>query len=227
VTHERKLISQLRLAALPVIVIVAVLVAWKLGYFELERRQRLFDTVQRVRVLPGIEAVYVVAYALAITICLPAAVATLLGGAIFGMWFGALLAWLGSLAGTVLAHFLARSVARAPARRLFGEHRLLRQLKDHDDVFALLRLRVLPVAPFAVLDYVAGVAGVSLPRLLLATMIGVIPSVVAYTYVGAELLRGIVSKSEASHRALSIAGAVTLLMLLLSVAPRLWQKKRN
>lgn len=226
-THERKLISQLRLAALPVIVIVAVLVAWKLGYFELERRQRLFDTVQRVRVLPGIEAVYVVAYALAITICLPAAVATVLGGAIFGAWFGALLAWLGSLAGTVLAHFLARSVARAPARRLFGEHRLLRQLKDHDDVFALLRLRVLPVAPFAVLDYVAGVAGVSLPRLLLATMIGVIPSVVAYTYVGAELLRGIVSKSEASHRALSIAGAVTLLMLLLSVAPRLWQKKRN
>lgn len=225
--REKKLISQLRVAALPVVVIVAVLVAWKLGYFELDRRQRLYDTVQRLRVLPGIEVVYVAAYALAVAICLPAAVATLLGGAIFGAWIGALLAWLGAVAGTVLAHLLARSVARAPLKRLFGEHRLLRQLKDHDDVVALLRLRILPVAPFAVLDYVAGVAGVSLSRLLLATMLGVIPSVVAYTYVGAELLRGIVSKSEASHRALWIAGGVTVLMLLLSVAPRLWQKVRD
>jgi uncharacterized membrane protein YdjX (TVP38/TMEM64 family) len=227
VTREGKLISQLRVAALPVVVVAAILVAWKLGYFELDRRQRLFDTVQRLRVLPGIEVIYVAAYALAVTICLPAAVATLLGGAIFGTWIGALLAWLGALAGTVVAHLLARYVARAPLKRLFGEHRLLRQLKQHDDVMALLRLRVLPVAPFAVLDYVAGVAGVSLPRLMLATMIGVIPSVVAYTYVGAELLRGIVAKREASHRALLVAGAVTALMLLISVAPRLWHKMRD
>lgn len=226
-TLERKLISQLRVAALPVVAIVAVLVAWKLGYFELEHRQRLFDTVQRLRVLPGVEVAYVAAYAIAITLCLPAAVATLLGGAIFGAWIGALLAWLGSLAGTVLAHFFARTVARAPARRLFGEHRLLRLLKNNDGVLALLRLRVLPLAPFGVLDYVAGIAGVSLPRLLLATMIGVIPSVVAYTYVGAELLRAIVAKREASHRALWIAGGVTLLMLLVSVAPRLWHKMRD
>jgi uncharacterized membrane protein YdjX (TVP38/TMEM64 family) len=216
-----------RLAALPVLVLVAVLVAWKLGYFELDRRRQLFETVQRLRVVPWIGTLYVLAYAVAVMVGLPAAIATIVGGAIFGMWFGALNAWLGALVGTALAHWLAHSVARKPLRRLFGEHRLLRELKDHDDVLALFRLRVIPVGTLGVLPYVAGIAGVSLQRLLVASALGLLPSAVAYAYVGRELLRGMVSPSDASRRALLIAGAVTVVMLLLSVVPRVVQKLRK
>jgi uncharacterized membrane protein YdjX (TVP38/TMEM64 family) len=227
VTHERRWISRLRVSVLPVVVVASLVVAWRLGYFDLERRQHLVGVVEHIRQWPWAETAYVIAYALAISLCLPAAVATIIGGAVFGAWKGALFAWLGALVGTVLAHYLARTIARGPVKRLFGEHRYLRELKNRDSVLALFRLRLLPVAPFAVLDYVAGVAGVSLRRLLLATMIGMIPSVVAYTYVGAELLKGIISGGEASHRAFWIAGAVTIAMLALSVVPGLLQKLRE
>ena len=217
----------LRLAIVPAVVVVAVFAAWKLGYFDLDKRRQLAETVAHVKGMPGAEVVYILAFAVAIAMVLPAWIAALVGGALFGTWKGALLAWLGALAGTIGTHLLARHVARAPMKKVFGEHRLLRVLREHDDVMELLRLRIMPVAPFAVLDYVAGVAGVSLRRLLLATMLGVVPSVIAYTYVGSELIRGMVTQSQASHRALWIAGAVTVGMLIISVVPGLLRWMRD
>lgn len=227
VPRPRKLVPILRLAVVPVLVAIALIAAWKLGYFRLDRTRQLLEAVRRIHDIPGSEALYVLAFAVAIALLLPAWIATLLGGAVFGFLEGAALAMAGALAGTVLAHLLARYVAKVPMRRLFGEHRLLKQLREHDSVMALLRLRILPVAPFAVLDYVAGVAGVSLRRLFLATMIGVIPSIIAYSYVGSELVRGIVTSSQGSRRALWIAAGVTVAMLLVSVMPGLIRRLRH
>jgi uncharacterized membrane protein YdjX (TVP38/TMEM64 family) len=223
----QKRFQVLRLAMLPAIVVVALLLAWKLGYFELDRRRELIGAVERVRGVPWSETAYLIACAVAITLCLPANIVTVLGGAIFGPWMGALLAWGASMIATVLAHVLARRLARAPLQKLFGEHRLLKRLKDNDGVGELFRLRIIPVAPFAVLDYVAGIAAVSLPRLLVATAIGVLPSVAAYAYVGSELLQGMVSQSDAARRALWMAGFVTLAMLTISVVPGLVRRIRD
>lgn len=217
----------MRLAIIPAIVIVALLIAWRTGYFEMDRRQSLLDTVQRLRLQDGIQIWFVLTYAVLITLSVPASVATLLGGAIFGSWKGALLAWIASLLGTVLAHWLSRSIARKPIQRLFGHHKLLRQMKDNDGVMTLFRLRIIPVAPFAVLGYIAGIAGVSLRRLLVATALAVIPSVTAYSYLGAELITGMTSPDDASKRALWIAGAVTVAMLLASILPGIVQRLRD
>lgn len=223
----KKLLSLVRLAIIPAIVIVALLIAWRTGYFEMDRRQSLLDTVQRLRLQDGIQIWFVLTYAVLITLSVPATVATLLGGAIFGSWKGALLAWIASLLGTVLAHWLSRSIARKPIQRLFGHHKLLRQLKDNDGVMNLFRLRIIPVAPFAVLGYIAGIAGVSLRRLLVATALAVIPSVAAYSYLGAELITGMTSPDDVSKRALWIAGAVTVAMLLASILPGIVQRLRD
>lgn len=219
--------AAIRLAAIPAILIVAVLIAWKLGYFELDRRRQFVETVQQWRLTPFVEPLFLGAYALAVVICLPVAVMTLLGGAIFGPLVGAIMSGVGALLGTIFVHFLTRSIALAPSRRLFGRHRLIAQLKGHDDVLTLFRLRVLPVAPFGVFGYVAGLAGVSLRRLLLASAIGVIPSVTAYSFVGAQLLSGLVSEGEATRRGLWIAAAVTTFMVLLSLAPALVRRWRG
>jgi uncharacterized membrane protein YdjX (TVP38/TMEM64 family) len=111
--------------------------------------------------------------------------------------------------------------------RLFGEHRLLRQLRERSGILALVRLRIMPVAPFAVLDYVAGIAGVSLRRLFIATTVGVLPSVLAYAYVGAQLVRGMEAGSAASRDAFLIAGVISAAMLLLSALPPLlsWMRE--
>jgi uncharacterized membrane protein YdjX (TVP38/TMEM64 family) len=85
----------------------------------------------------------------------------------------------------------------------------------------------MPVAPFAVLAYVAGLAGVSMRRLLAATLLGALPTSIAYAFVGAALLEGLVSPSDGSKRALWIAGSITVVMLLLSLAPMIARRLRG
>jgi uncharacterized membrane protein YdjX (TVP38/TMEM64 family) len=112
-------------------------------------------------------------------------------------------------------------------RRFLGKHHLLGRIRNRSDFVTLLRLRVLPVAPFAVLDYVAGLAGVSIKALLLATALGILPSVTIYTYVGGELATGLGETGVARFRSLWIAGALTLLMVLLSIAPAVFRRFRK
>jgi uncharacterized membrane protein YdjX (TVP38/TMEM64 family) len=226
-TARNRRVAILRLVAFAALIAATLLIAWRWGYFQLDERRKLGDIANRLHVMPGSEVAYVVLYAVAVAMVLPAAVMTLLGGAVFGPWEGASLAWLGAMLGTCLAHLLARRVLRSAILRTLGDHRILRRLRERADIMALFRLRVLPVAPFATLDYLAGAAGVALRRVLAATAIGVVPSVVAYSYVGAELTRSMRAGHAASHRALWLAGGVTVAMLLLSMLPVLVQRFRD
>lgn len=220
---KTRLLTILRLLVLPAIAIGATYVAYRLGYFQLDRRRELAAFVERNRELPVIQLLYVAAYALVALLCLPAVVATILGGAFFGWFWGAVLAWCGQIVGTILTHTLSARLARRPFQRLFGHHRLLRQLKNDVGVIGLFRLRVLPIAPFGVFAYVAGIAGLPLARLLLATAVAMLPSLVAYSYVGTQLMRGLVDPGS-TERALRVAGYVTVAMLAVSLLPLLFRK---
>lgn len=215
---KTRLLHILRVLLLPAIALIASFAAYKLGYFDLDRRRELAAFVERNRELPVIQLVYVAGYALVALLCLPAVVATILGGAFFGWFWGGVLAWCGQIIGTTLTHTLSARIARRPFQRLFGNHRLLRQLRNDVGVIGLFRLRILPVAPFGVFAYVAGIAGLSLTKLLVATAVGMLPSIVAYGYVGTQLMRGLIDPGS-TDRALRVAGYVTLAMLVISVIP--------
>ena len=217
----------LRLLVIPAIIAIAVFAGWRLGYYDLNKRQALLSAVQHLRQIPGIELAFVVAFALIVALCLPANLGTLLAGAVFGTWIGAGIALAGGLLATAVAYWMGRSIARRPITRLFGDHPLLRKLRDHDSIIGLFRLRVVPVAPFAVLAYVAGISGASLRNLVIATAIGGLAGCSAYAFAGSQLFKGVVEQSDASHRALLLAGGVTLSMLLLSFVTGFFRKQRS
>lgn len=212
-----KAAAALRLAILPALIAIALLVAWKSGYLDLDRRQELGRAVDNVRQLPGSSLLFVGIFAIAVALCFPANAATWLAGALFGTWLGAGVAYAGGILATGIGYWMARRIARRPMERLFGQHRLLRALKKRDDIATLFQLRVIPVAPFAVLTYVAGLAGVSLRKLTLATVIGGIPACLAHAFVGTQLMQGLTRSTGDAKRALLLAGGVTAGMLLISL----------
>jgi uncharacterized membrane protein YdjX (TVP38/TMEM64 family) len=227
VTLTRRTRALIRLAILPAIIVLAVIIAWRLGYFELVRREQLIAAIGRAETTRWAGPIYVTSYTLVVALGLPATVFSIVGGAIFGAAKGLTLAWTGAMVGTVIAHTMARSVGKSAVQRLFGKHRLLRKLRERADVRTLVRLRVLPLAPFAVLDYVAGLAGVSLRTLLLATAIGILPGTAAYTYAGAQARIGLTEPGAAGRRALFIAGLVTLTVSAIALAPSIASKLRE
>ena len=206
------------------VVAIASVIAWRLGYFEAERRDQLIAAIGDVSGSPLAAVAFVACWTLAVVLCLPTTVLTIAGGALFGTARGALYSWSAALIGTLVAHSLARSLDKGAIRRLFGTHRLRETLRTRADIPFLIRMRVMPVAPFGVLDYVAGLAGVPTRRMMLATAIGVAPGILAYAFAGDHLRAGIASPAGGDGNGLMIAGVVTIGMVAIAVLPWLVRK---
>ena len=150
-------------------------------------------------------------------------VLTLVGGAVFGFWWGALLNLLGANLGASAAFWVARLLGREGLHALLGD-RLSGGLDRlaHQAGFAwLLRLRLIPIVPFNLLNFASGLTALPWRTYAAATAIGVIPATLVYTFFADALLSG---SREAGHRVfvrLLIAGA---LLVLLSFVPTIARK---
>lgn len=110
------------------------------------------------------------------------------GGLLFGTAAGTPLA----LAGVTLA-----SVAQmAVARRLAGEHRgkllprrtrAIEEFLTKNGAVAVMESRIVPLLPFGVVNYSAGLTHLSYRAMALGTLIGAAPKVFAYTALGGSL----------------------------------------
>ena len=205
----------------PILIVVAVFLAWRSGYFDATRLENVRRVMRAARGIPFAPLVFVAAYVLAVVLLLPTTALALFGGALFGMP-GLALSWLGALAGTACTYWLGRYVGRGPVRRFLGERPMLRRLRDDASALDLMRLRVLPVAPFGVLSYLAGMSAISLRTLLLATGLAIVVPQAAYVFAGRQLARALEGTGSASG-ALVAAGAITIILLLVAAAPTLFK----
>jgi uncharacterized membrane protein YdjX (TVP38/TMEM64 family) len=118
---------------------------------------------------------------------IPSSLVMVLSGAAFGVWWGALLAFAGSIGGEWLGFELARRYGTGLSSRFVGDagevQRLNQVLRQHGAA-AVVVTRALPV----VMETMSVVAGVStMPRqtFLVASALGTAPIVVVYAYAGA------------------------------------------
>lgn len=144
-------------------------------------------------------------YAAAVAIGLPASVLTLLGGAAFGLGRGVLWVSLGANAGATMGFWIARGLGRSAVERLLGAH-----LAGFDQgaraagFTGVLTLRLLPVAPFSLLNFACGLTPIPWAAYALATLIGILPGTVIYVFFADALLTGSATAGhEASFRALA------------------------
>ena len=209
------------------VAVVAAAIAWRLGYFEATRRDQLIAAVGDVRNSTTASAVFIACWVIAVVLCLPTTVLTIVGGALFGTTRGALFSWSASLIGTLIAHSIAQQLSTDAVRRLFGKHQLLEKLRVRADIPFLIRMRLMPIAPFGVLDYVAGLAGVPARTIMSATAIGVGPGILAYAFAGDQLRVGIGAPAGTGGKALVLAAVVSFFMVTVAAVPWLLKKVRQ
>lgn len=212
----------IKLALFALVLGAAALIAWKLGFFALGDRAALLATIQRVRAAPILVPAFIVAYAAAVTFGLPASAFTLAGGVLFGFWRGLLLNWLGAMIGATLAYLFASALCGHTCRELIGRRaQTLEQLASRHGFLGTLRLRLIPLVPFNLLNFGAALSGVRRRDYIVATALGIIPGTAVYTYFADSLLQGAAGASQHALLRLAIAGA---LLLLLSFIPNVVQR---
>ena len=106
---------------------------------------------------------------------------------IFGPMVGFFYAWLAtvfsSYVGFMVGHFMGHKVVRK-----YGGERMNRvsQMLGENGIFASILVRVIPTAPFAVVNLVAGASHINFMHFAIGTVIGVIPKAALLAYVGAS-----------------------------------------
>jgi uncharacterized membrane protein YdjX (TVP38/TMEM64 family) len=183
---------------------------------------KLVELVGRIRDARGTFVIFTVLFIVVAALGLPITPMILVGGALFGIWRGALLNWGAAIVGAVGGYYLARLFGKNALRHLV-ERMTQRSVKFSGPGArkALFRLRLIPLSPFGGLNFAAGLAGMSLPDFVIATALGTLPSIAVFTYFAAQVLGG---GAKARHDAIVHTVVAALVLLLLSFAPTLWDR---
>jgi uncharacterized membrane protein YdjX (TVP38/TMEM64 family) len=133
-------------------------------------------------------AVFVLAYLLSSPIPFLAPILAATGGLLFGAALGTVLATLIAAATSLVPFTIARRLGREWVEAKIKDSRIesfYRRLDSGSGFNFVLLLRLVPVMPWELQNYVAGVTRVTLPTYMLATLLGSIPLTVCLALLGA------------------------------------------
>lgn len=155
---------------------------------------------------------------------LPAAAMTLIGGALFGPVLGAMYSMTGALLGACNAFLVARYVAgNWVYRRYPGRLDLVRQGVVAQGLMFVIWARMLPLFPYSFLNYALGLTPLKIRQFILGSLIGMSPTIVAYSYLGwagGELLA---QREQWLFRLLTV---LAVLLVLVWLPAFYWHRRR-
>jgi len=135
---------------------------------------------------------FIAVYIAIVAFSLPgAAIISLTGGFLFGLFLGALYSIVAATIGAVLIFTAARmGLGEYLSRKMDSAGGVVGKIKaglDENEVSFLLLMRLVPAFPFFVANLVPALVGTKLRTFAWTTLIGIIPGGVVYTWVGSGL----------------------------------------
>jgi len=123
---------------------------------------------------------------------LPAELIASGNGVLFGPWVGFVITWVGAMLGSAIAFLLARKLGFDGVRDMLKPHHIQRfdALTERYGARALLVIRLVPLIPFFVVNFTAGLSTLPFSRFMLVTGIGIIPVTALCVWFGAGLSDG-------------------------------------
>jgi len=136
-------------------------------------------------------AAYMMIYIVVTSLSLPgAAVMTLAGGALFGLWLGTLVVSFASTIGATLACFVSRFVLRDWVQHKFSDKlKTVNEGIEREGALYLLTLRLIPVFPFWLINLVMGLTKMPLRTFYWVSQVGMLAGTVVYVNAGKELAK--------------------------------------
>lgn len=178
--HGRSLTARLLLLGTLVLAIVVLTVLWR--FTPLGHEINLASIVhwgKRIGALPLAPLIVLGGYVVAAMLSVPITVLIAATGLVFGAWPGLGYALGGTLLSAAATYGIGVTLGRDAVRRLAGAraNRLSERIGRRGLVMMTV-LRLLPIAPFTVVNLVAGASHISLRDYLIGTMLGMLPGTV-------------------------------------------------
>lgn len=131
--------------------------------------------------------IYIVIYTVATVLVLPSTVLNLAGGALFGPWLGSLWTTIGALVAAIVAFGFTRTVGRELVeKRMAGYWQTIDAEIRNGGMFYMFSIRLLPVIPYGLVNFAAGLTSISWKDYVLGTALGTLPGVLPFVLLGSS-----------------------------------------
>ncbi|MGH9321423.1 MAG: TVP38/TMEM64 family protein, partial [Vicinamibacteria bacterium] len=170
---------------------LALALLWQWGPLEdwitLERLSHWASSLRTAHwavAIPVVLAVYVVSGVLMVPLTL-LIVAT---AATFGAWVAALYAFIGTMASGMVTFGVGHLLGREALRRLAGAklNRVSKKLARRG-ILAVATLRLLPLAPYGIVNMIAGASHIRFRDFIVGTFLGILPGIAAITLLASRI----------------------------------------
>lgn len=142
----------------------------------------------------------------------------------FGPWLGAIYSWVGTLVSALVGFALGRQYGERLLRAVSGERtRSFTEMIARNGFLASLVVRLLPSAPFIVVNMAAGVTPMRLATFAAGTAIGIVPKIALTAFTGDAALQGLSGRGGLAMVWLAVAVAIWIGS---GLAARAWLRRR-
>lgn len=162
-------------------------------------------------------------YVLATLVFIPASILSTCAGFLFGLFGGMVLVSLATTLGAIAAFLISRYLARRQVQEKVAQipkFQAIERAVSRDGFKMAFLTRLVPVLPFTILNYSFGLTRVSGRRFTTATWLGMIPTSLAYVYLGAAA--GDLTRAMAMDEPLGPATYAMWAAATLSVVAIVW-----
>ncbi|MBM4261598.1 MAG: FAD-containing oxidoreductase [Deltaproteobacteria bacterium] len=185
-----------------IVILILVLVAAVFGFRMLPIREWFIELEAYVRSLGAVgPAVWTLAYIVCTVLFIPGSALTLGAGGLFGLKTGFLVVLVGANIGALCAFLLSRTLLR---QKVAGWAERNPKFKSLDRAiggqgFKMVFLsRLSPAFPFSLLNYLLGLTAVRTGAYVLANLLGMLPGIFLFVYIGVTARDAIAGQTDAS-----------------------------
>jgi uncharacterized membrane protein YdjX (TVP38/TMEM64 family) len=132
-------------------------------------------------------------------------------GIVFGPWLGMLYSLLGATLSAVFVYGIGREVGRDAVRRVAGRriNDLSRRIAKRG-LLAMLFVRIVPIAPFSIINLVAGASHLGFRDFLLGTILGLLPGTVLISFFVDRILAAVRHPGPVTFALLALVAGVAI-----------------
>jgi len=144
----------------------------------------------------------------------------------FGAWTGFAYSWIGTMVSSLVGFYLGRLAGGRTLKTLSGEGlKQFMELVGRNGFFASMIVRLVPSAPFIVVNMAAGVTPMRVRDFTAGTALGIIPKIALTAFAGNSIFQ--VLRGQGGPRHIALVVALGALWLVIAWVARKWLKARE
>jgi uncharacterized membrane protein YdjX (TVP38/TMEM64 family) len=144
----------------------------------------------------------------------------------FGAWSGFAYSWIGTMVSALIGFYVGRAAGARTLAIFSGEGvRQFMEMLGRHGFLASLIVRLVPSAPFIVVNMAAGVTPMRMRDFAAGTAFGIVPKIALTASAGASVVQLLRGEGGIGHFA--ALGGVIVLWLAIGLAARRWLRRRD